>query len=197
MVVSTLCVLGSGGHTTEICKLVSTLANNYDLSFVCAVSDVTSESRVRRMSFFKRKHEWQKPPKFYRVRRPREVGQGYFSSILTTFRSFLDAFMVLRSWISSSASSSSSSSASSSSSSNNNKKYLLLANGPSTALPIIYLAFVLSRVPGCPKIEVIYVESWCRVKTISLTGRLCEKVVDKFVRQWNKGKGGVYLGKVC
>ena len=49
--VSTLIVLGSGGHTSEILSLTSSLsANKYEFTYALAETDKTSEGRVRAVS---------------------------------------------------------------------------------------------------------------------------------------------------
>ncbi|TKA75696.1 hypothetical protein B0A55_03176 [Friedmanniomyces simplex] len=66
---------------------------------------------------------------------------------------------------------------------------LILCNGPATAT-ILVLASVLLRffdVRGCStrgKMRTVYVESWARVKRLSLSGRLLSRVVDRFLVQW-------------
>lgn len=81
---------------------------------------------------------------------------------------------------------------------------LILINGPATAA-IVVLATVVLRfldVRGAQsrgKCRVVYVESWARVKRLSLSGRLlCWGGVDRVLVQWEglEGAGGrgEYLG---
>ena len=35
-----------------------------------------------------------------------------------------------------------------------------------------------------PRSKLLYVESFCRVKSLSLTGKLLKPIVDKFIVQW-------------
>lgn len=66
---------------------------------------------------------------------------------------------------------------------------LILCNGPATAT-ILVLASILLRIfnfRGCHsrgKMRTVYVESWARVKTLSLSGILLSRVVDRFLVQW-------------
>ena len=71
---------------------------------------------------------------------------------------------------------------------------LVLTNGPATSV-ILILASLLLRFVGLPgtrdKMRTIYVESWARVRKLSLSGRLVAGVVDRFLVQWEalRGKG--------
>ncbi|KAK7532448.1 oligosaccharide biosynthesis protein Alg14 like-domain-containing protein, partial [Phyllosticta citribraziliensis] len=81
---------------------------------------------------------------------------------------------------------------------------LILTNGPGTGV-IVVLAALLMRfcdlgdLDRTSRIRTIYVESWARVKRLSLSGRLLVRVVDRFLVQWetllDKTAGrGEYLG---
>lgn len=66
---------------------------------------------------------------------------------------------------------------------------LILVNGPATGTIVVLASLVLRffEVWGCNwkgKMRTIYVESWARVKRLSLSGRLLEFVVDRFLVQW-------------
>lgn len=66
---------------------------------------------------------------------------------------------------------------------------LILCNGPATAT-IVVLTSILLRffdVSGCNsrhKMRTLYVESWARVKRLSLSGKLLLPMVDRFLVQW-------------
>lgn len=59
----------------------------------------------------------------------------------------------------------------------------IICNGPGTCVPIVLMAFMLA-VLGFKKTTVVYVESFCRVRTLSLTGRILYHLADHFVVQW-------------
>lgn len=85
---------------------------------------------------------------------------------------------------------------------------LILMNGPGTCVPIVASVYILrvsrtTRIPrhcsayadlfdGHPQIfglrspRLIYVESFARVRSLSLTAMLVRHFVDKFVVQWNE-----------
>jgi len=66
------------------------------------------------------------------------------------------------------------------------KPDLLICNGPGTCLPVVICVF-MGRVLGCfGEGKVVFCESFCRVKTISLTGRLIYPIVDRFVVHWEE-----------
>jgi UDP-N-acetylglucosamine:LPS N-acetylglucosamine transferase len=53
----------------------------------------------------------------------------------------------------------------------------IVSTGSEIAIPFFYLARVL-------RIRSLYIESWCRVRTPSGTGRLVYPIVDRFFVQW-------------
>lgn len=74
---------------------------------------------------------------------------------------------------------------------------MIITNGPATAVIVVLASLVLRffDVRGANsrgKCRTIYVESFARVKTLSLSGKLLLRVVDRFLVQWKelKGKGG-------
>ena len=152
----TLVVLGSGGHTTEMLDLIKNLnPKRYTpVVYVIATTDTTTEHRFQAMG-------GRLPDSIWRIPRSREVGQSYSSSIVTTLYSFLHAIYLVGSV----------------------RPGLVLCNGPGTCLPIAVVAFVL-RVLGVCECQIVFVESFCRVTSLSLTGRLLYNLVDLFVVHW-------------
>ncbi|KAF2765742.1 oligosaccharide biosynthesis protein Alg14 like protein, partial [Teratosphaeria nubilosa] len=66
---------------------------------------------------------------------------------------------------------------------------VILCNGPATATILVFVSVVLRFFDyrGCAtraKMRTVYVESWARVKKLSLSGRLLKQVVDRFLVQW-------------
>jgi beta-1,4-N-acetylglucosaminyltransferase len=80
---SILVILGSGGHTSEILKVLEDWEG--EINAVCAENDLIS-ARQFNDRFSGRVHF---------VYRSRRVGQSYFSSIFTTIYSFFPAFAVI------------------------------------------------------------------------------------------------------
>ena len=62
---------------------------------------------------------------------------------------------------------------------------LVMTNGPGTAIPICYSYYILSKLMLFNlQAKIIFVESFCRVEELSLTGKLLKPILDKFVVQW-------------
>lgn len=107
--------------------------------------------------------------------RSRKVGQSYFSSIFTTLYSFIPALIrVCKS-----------------------QPDLILTNGPGTCIPLCFSAYLL-RLLLVHRIQLFYIESFCRVKTLSLSGKLMYPISDIFYVQWgelaNKYPRAKYVG---
>lgn len=74
---------------------------------------------------------------------------------------------------------------------------LIITNGPATAVILILASLILRffNVRGANsrgKCKTMYVESFARVKTLSLSGKILLRIVDRFVVQWEEleGAGG-------
>ncbi|CAM9665202.1 unnamed protein product [Ascophyllum nodosum] len=172
--VKTLVVLGSGGHTSEMLKLTSHLSpETYaPLYYVVASTDHTSAQRIPPEGILSGRCKVRKIP------RSREVGQSYLTSVYTTLVAGLHAaLMVVKI-----------------------RPDLVLVNGPGTCIPICVAAFAL-RVFGLgPRSRTIFCESFCRVKSLSLSGRIMYLLADRFVVHWpellRKYPRAEYLGQM-
>ena len=160
----TVIVMGSGGHTMEMSNLVGTLnpANYQPRVYIVAATDKMSLSKVEKMEEqFRRKpgnlHDYQ----VITIPRSREVGQSYFSSIFTTLHSsFYSFYHVLRI-----------------------SPELVICNGPGTCVPICFAVFLLKLFTFSDS-TMIYIESICRVKSLSLSGKILIWIVDYLIVQW-------------
>lgn len=78
-------------------------------------------------------------------------------------------------------------------------KYQVLCNGPGTCVPICVSALLLG-ILGIKKVIIVYVESICRVETLSLSGKILWHLSDYFIVQWptlkEKYPKSVYLGRI-
>uniref|UniRef100_A0A7S1Y892 UDP-N-acetylglucosamine transferase subunit ALG14 n=1 Tax=Grammatophora oceanica TaxID=210454 RepID=A0A7S1Y892_9STRA len=157
--IKTLAVLGSGGHTTEMLQLLKTVDSKAysPLIFVVAESDTTSERRVEAFE------GGRKPDQTFRIPRSREVGQSYISSIGTTLYAFFFCMKLV--W--------------------DVKPDLLLCNGPGTCLPIA-IATLFYRILGVCEGNLVFIESFCRVESLSLTGKLLYPLADLFIVHWDE-----------
>jgi beta-1,4-N-acetylglucosaminyltransferase len=74
---------------------------------------------------------------------------------------------------------------------------LVLVNGPGTCLPLCVWAWLLSRA-RVARYRVVFVESFCRTRSLSLTGRVLYRIADRFFVMWpslaQRWPRAVYLG---
>ncbi|KAL7577671.1 hypothetical protein ACA910_015182 [Epithemia clementina (nom. ined.)] len=157
----TMVVLGSGGHTTEMLNMIQPLNPKYyhPLIFVKAKSDTTSVMRLEKAGYNPEQVD------IFDIPRSREVGQSYWSSVVTTGIALCTCIRFL--W--------------------RQRPDLILCNGPGTCLPIALVALVLGRIVGFfPHCSIIFVESFCRVQTLSLTGKIMYWMADLFVVHWDE-----------
>ncbi|KAJ5818374.1 hypothetical protein N7474_003965 [Penicillium riverlandense] len=73
---------------------------------------------------------------------------------------------------------------------------LILTNGPATAVCMIVAAKLLrflhfflpfyKAYSGMPKLRTVFIESWARVSTLSMSGKLLLPLADTFLVQWPK-----------
>ena len=170
----TVVVLGSGGHTAEMMALTKRLScESYSFAYVLAASDSTSVGKVETLLGRKLPTD-----SVYRIPRSREVGQSFTSTFFTTAWSCIWSFLLVARL----------------------RPQLIIANGPGTCLPVALSAF-LCRAAGVLDSRLIFCESFCRVKSLSLTGKLLYPIADRFVVQWpqlrEKYARAEYIGVLC
>lgn len=156
--IKTLVVLGSGGHTTEMLQMIQHLNPKiYDpLIYIIASTDDTSERRVNAFG-------GRLPSETYFIPRSREVGQSYITSIASTLYAMIfSVWIVLKI-----------------------RPALLLCNGPGTCLPVA-IATLMFRTLGLCEGNLVFVESFCRVESLSLTGRILYPIADMFMVHWDE-----------
>lgn len=153
----TMIILGSGGHTAEMLRIVKHLdVKNYSPRvYIYAQTDKLSAEKVKDLEYDNKDY------KVIDIYRSREVRQSYFTSILTTVLATLNSFPIL--W--------------------KENPELILCNGPGTCVPLCIIAF-LCKVLCVTQSVVVYVESFCRVKTFSLTGKILYYLADHVIVQW-------------
>ena len=164
--VRTAVVLGSGGHTGEMFKLLSgaDLARFRPREYVVADTDSLSIEKAR--AFEEKVSSENTGFNLNTIVRSRKVGQSYLTSVWTTFMALLHAIpLVLRL-----------------------KPECLLVNGPGTCIPLCLITFLFSKLRLIPKCKIVFVESLCRVKTLSLTGKILYtlRLTDAFLVQWSE-----------
>jgi beta-1,4-N-acetylglucosaminyltransferase len=172
--VSAMVVWGSGGHTTEMLRLIQHLDTSkyMPMTFVVAFSDKTSEDKIRTSTC-----PCAVNATWLRIPRSREVKQSWFTSVFTTAYATLHSFVMIC----------------------RIQPEVILCNGPGTCVPLCMSAFVL-RLLGVYQPVLIFAESFCRVKTLSFSGKILYYFVDRFIVQWSqlvdKYPRAEYFGKM-
>lgn len=100
--------------------------------------------------------------KIYMITRSRKVHQSYLSSIFTTLKSFFDCMPLLM----------------------HAQPDLILCNGPGTCIPICLTSFLFKVFYINSRCKIAFIESFCRVKSLSLSGWILLYLADIFVVQW-------------
>lgn len=171
----TVVVMGSGGHTTEMIKLLSGCDLNIytPRDYIVAETDKMSIQKIHNFDESKEKQ-------IHLIKRSRHVGQSYLTSILTTLVAIFYSIPLVLTL----------------------KPEVLLVNGPGTCIPICGITWILSFLCINPKCKIIFVESICRVKSLSLSGKLLYhlRIADKCIVQWQELKDRYkrceYLGQL-
>ena len=156
-----LAVAGSGGHTSELLRLLSSLPKDFTPRvYIIASSDKMSLNKI---NDFESKLKLIKKGDFdvHTIPRSREVRQSWSSTVFTTIYATIYSIPLVWSV----------------------KPDLILCNGPGTCVPICFISFVF-KVCGFIWTDIIFVESICRVTSISMTGRLLYPIANKFYVQW-------------
>ncbi|KAM9898357.1 hypothetical protein OXX59_004564 [Metschnikowia pulcherrima] len=155
-------LLGSGGHTGEMLRLLNKsnigacsrtwLASSGDTASLLKARDFEESTMTNSSSQIH----------YAELYRARKVGESVVSSILSTTKSIYSTAQKLRELP---------------------LPDVLLVNGPGTSVPVAYLLFMLKLIGVC-KTRVVYIESLARVHNLSLSGRLILPIADRFIVQW-------------
>ncbi|XP_072401233.1 UDP-N-acetylglucosamine transferase subunit ALG14 [Diabrotica undecimpunctata] len=175
----TVICIGSGGHTTEMLSLIENIDfNKYSPRYyIIASSDTTSLTKVEKLEESKSSNGDNGEYYITKIPRSRVVHQSYFTSIFTTLFSILYSIpLVLKI-----------------------RPDLILCNGPGTCIPICGLGFLL-KCAFITNTKIVFIESFCRTKTLSLTGKILIYLADNFLVQWpslkQKVKRADYIGQL-
>nr|XP_033771826.1 UDP-N-acetylglucosamine transferase subunit ALG14 homolog isoform X2 [Geotrypetes seraphini] len=168
----------AGGHTTEILRLLGSLSQSYSpMHYIVADSDKMSEDKICLFERSRAKQSSKFEYFIHRIPRSREVQQSWSSSVLTTLHSVLYSLPLTFRL----------------------KPDLVLCNGPGTCVPVCASA-VLLGILAIKKVIIVYVESICRVETLSFSGWILYYFSDYFIVQWpvlkEKYPKSVYLGRI-
>lgn len=175
--VSVCVVLGSGGHTTEMLRLMQAMpSDRYSPRYyVLADTDSTSQERLAQAESSGKNGSY----KIFWIPRSREVRQSYASSVISTLISMLRCAPLVFDL----------------------KCDVLLCNGPGTCVPVCFFAYLYNLILF-RRCQVIFIESMCRVESLSTTGKLLYYlgIADEVFVQWpqlrKKYPTSVYLGRL-
>jgi beta-1,4-N-acetylglucosaminyltransferase len=176
---SIMIVLGSGGHTGELLIMLKKLKLDKfsKVFFVSSHNDLRSEGKAREvLNLDESQIKKNKNIIFLKIYRSRNVGQSFFSSIFTSSYSMMQSiFIILKT-----------------------RPNLIVTNGPGVAIPLVYIGYILNKLLILSEFKILFIESYCRTKSLSLSGKLIQPIADKFIVLWkdlvsNKRE---YLGKI-
>lgn len=178
--------LGSGGHSSEALSLVSALDFSRYTPRTYLVSEGDSLSAQKAIALEGLKAASAKSPakggyQILTIPRARRVHQNILTVPFTTLRSLLAAVYHVTFAPQLSGESAFD---------------VLLLNGPGTCV-VLCLAAYINRFLGLSSPRLVYIETFARVRELSLTGKLLRPIVDRFVVQWpdllqDGGRGECY-----
>lgn len=196
-----LVVLGSGGHTAEMLTMLRrlpSLSEKYThRTYVVSSGDSFSAQKAGEFEKgFQKEGPTQNAYDIVIVRRARRVHQSLLTTPWSTLQCLWDCFKVLQG-------------SHRQQQGKRGSPDLILTNGPGTGVCVVVAAIFLLCLglngppkttydsanreekvhPNSGQMRTIYVESWARVKTLSLSGRILLPLVDRFLVQWPHAVG--------
>ncbi|KAL7275824.1 UDP-N-acetylglucosamine transferase subunit [Rhizina undulata] len=161
-----LILLGSGGHTAEMLRLLESIdTTKYrHRTYVFSSGDLLSPAKAR--EFEERLALDPRIPKKFtlvEIPRARKVGQSWLTtpfSCMKCIHGSVKTFLGEQGY-----------------------PDVAVCNGPGTAVMLVLVGFLL-RFFGFCDTRSVYVESFARVRTLSLSGKLLYPFVDRFLVQW-------------
>lgn len=164
-------LFGSGGHSAEMLMLIrnANLAKKLETKLVnrliCVVSEDDELIREKLNHEFDRCKQKQML-EFVSLTRGRKVGQSYFTSIWTTLIGLLHSINLILT----------------------QKPKLCLTNGPAISVTVSLAIRCLQLITFgfCYKCDILYVESFCRTRKLSLSGKIIYhlRLATQFYVQW-------------
>ncbi|WVR07842.1 hypothetical protein IAU60_004885 [Kwoniella sp. DSM 27419] len=169
---STAVFLGSGGHTSEMMTLLSTLpVERYaPLTLIyCHGDDMSVKAASDLLGQSPRAH------RFLALPRARRVGESRLSTLRSASKTLAAAtwqvflLPLVR---------------------HPRRPFadVLMVNGPGTCVVLVLVCWI-RRLLGLRHTHIIYVESFARVRSLSLSAKLVRPFVDRFVVQWPDAAG--------
>ncbi|KAJ6499240.1 glycosyltransferase family 1 protein [Mycena sanguinolenta] len=176
--------LGSGGHTSEALTLISALDfNRYTpRTYIVSEGDSFSAQKARELELSKETSTGPAQYTIMTIPRARNVHQPLVTTPPTALYSLLKCiyYMTFSSFHTHSSFAD-----------------VLILNGPGTCF-VLCIAVYVNKFLGLSAPRVMYIESFARVKSLSLSGKLLYPFVDRFIVQWpqlkEKAKGAEFHG---
>ncbi|KAI0342116.1 oligosaccharide biosynthesis protein Alg14 like protein [Trametopsis cervina] len=163
--------LGSGGHTTEALALLSAVdfTRYYPRTYIVSDGDSLSAKKAAALELIKGdRSSGNEAYSVITIPRARRVHQSLLTTPVTSLKSL--AFCVYHVTLAPLLS-------------GRPVADILLLNGPGTCV-MVCIAVYINRFLGLHSPKLVYVESFARVRRLSLSGRLLHRFVDRFVVQW-------------
>lgn len=153
-------LLGSGGHTGEMLRLLKDLdlAKYSRRTWVHYPEDAISLKRA--VEFDESKCNSGKCVNKEMIR-ARDVGQGWISTVFSSLESIKSCISIVT----------------------HPPPDVLVCNGPGTSVILCGTVFVLKYL-GLNHTRIVYIESLARVHNLSLSGKLLLPISDRFLVQW-------------
>jgi len=154
-----LIILGEGGHTAQMLKLVDLMGPIYEYSYLMAKHDQISEGKIKTAG------------PVYRAHAPRTKDPKFLTNIRFLLLSFIGELLILI----------------------KARPNVIISAGAGIAVPIS----VWGRIAG---VKIIYVEDACRLRALSLTGKMMYWIAHLFFVQWEplkeKYPRAIYAGRL-
>jgi len=156
-----LIVLGRGGHTKQMLRLVNKLGKKYKYEYAIAHNDDSSGKKIKIKG------------KIFKIYNPREMtDKNALIVFLKLFKTTIDSMKVLF----------------------KTKAETIIICGPGIAIPVSILGKLFFNK------NLIFIESWSRVNTKSLSGKFLYKLADLSFIQWREQKKNypkaIYAGRL-
>lgn len=162
---------GSGGHSSEMLMLIENARiiqklNSHKVDRVTCMISHDDHLIEKKLNLISNKVKDKDSIEIQKVKRGRAVGQSYLSSIWTIMISLLQAISIVAS----------------------HSPNFLITNGPAISVVFVFAIRALQIITMNYRFQcrVLYVESFCRTKTLSLSGKLLYhlRMTDEFFVQW-------------
>ncbi|TIA88575.1 hypothetical protein E3P99_02511 [Wallemia hederae] len=185
-------MLGSGGHSTELVKMIDALSfKRYTPRlWLIHTGDTLSTNKVVELENFKQTSatlDWTDSG-YYAINylhRLRQVGEGYLNLPMNFFICLIQCLSLAILPPADISSPTSTRSNSVTDAPTPQLGELLIMNGPSTCIPLITAVWI-AKLIGIPHPKMVYIESWTRIENLSLTAKIVKPLVDTFVTQWKE-----------